>query len=76
MTQRYIDYIKRETSILSVDFDNSMYNYCIFLIRLCFRLAREQKSNQYAYLSDYLILALQSIGIEKELNDLSIDIDT
>jgi hypothetical protein len=75
MTQRYIEYIKRETSRLSVDFDNSMYNYCIFLIRLCFRLAREHKSNEYAYLSDYLILALQSIGIEKELNDISIDIE-
>jgi hypothetical protein len=75
MTERYIEYIKREISILSEDFDNSMYNYCISLIRFCFELAREHKSNEYAYLSDYLILALQAIGIEKELNDISIDID-
>ncbi|CAF4363869.1 unnamed protein product [Rotaria sp. Silwood2] len=76
MIERYMDHIERQVSISSIDFDNSMYNYCICLIRLCFRLAREQKSNEYAYLSDYLILALQSIGIEKELNDISIDIDT
>jgi len=76
MTDRYIEYIKREIPISSIDFDNSMYNYCISLIRLCFRLAREHKSNEYAYLSEYLILALQAIGIEKELNDISIDIDT
>ncbi|CAF3871031.1 unnamed protein product [Rotaria sp. Silwood2] len=76
MIERYMDHIERRVSISSIDFDNSMYNYCICLIRLCFRLAREQKSNEYAYLSDYLILALQSIGIEKELNDISIDIDT
>jgi hypothetical protein len=75
MTDRYIDYIKREVSIPSADFDNLMYNYCISLIRLCFRIARERQSNEYAYLSDYLILALQAIGIEKELNDISIDID-
>jgi hypothetical protein len=76
MTERYIDYIKREVSIPSAEFDSSMYNYCISLIRLCFRIARERQSNEYAYLSDYLILALQAIGIEKDLNDLSIDIDT
>ncbi len=76
MTERYIEYIKREISISSVDFDNSMYNDCISLIRLCFQLARKHQSNEYAYLSDYLILALQAIGIEKELNDISIDIDT
>jgi len=76
MTERYIGYIKHEVITPSVDFDNSMYNYCISLIRLCFRIAREHKSNEYAYLSDYLVLALQAIGIEKELNDLSIDIDT
>ncbi len=76
MTQRYIEYIQREISILSGEFDNLMHNYCISLIRLCFRLAREHQSNEYAYLSDYLILALQSIGIEKEFNDISIDIDT
>ncbi|CAF0899767.1 unnamed protein product [Rotaria sordida] len=76
MIERYIEHIKCEISISSIDFDNSMYNYCIYLIRLCFRIAREQKSNEYANLSDYLILALQSIGIEKELNDISIDIDT
>jgi hypothetical protein len=76
MIQRYIEYIKREISLLSSDFDNSMYHYCISLIRLCFRLAREKKSNEYAHLSDYLILALQSIGIEKELNDITFEIDT
>ncbi|CAF3348810.1 unnamed protein product [Rotaria sp. Silwood1] len=76
MIERYIEHIKYQISISSIDFDNSMYDYCIYLIRLCFRLARKQKSNEYAYLSDYLILALQSIGIEKELNDISIDIDT
>ncbi len=75
MTERYIDYIKREVSIPSAEFDSSMYNYCISLIRLCFRIARERQSNEYAYLSDYLILALQAIGIEKELNDISIEID-
>lgn len=76
MTERYIEYITNEISTSSVDFDRSMYNYCISLIRVCFRMARERQSNEYAYLSDYLILALQAIGIDKELNDLSIDVDT
>ncbi|CAF1932270.1 unnamed protein product [Rotaria magnacalcarata] len=76
MTQRYFEHIKCEVSASSINFDNSMYDHCICLIRLCFRLARNQKSNEYAILSDYLIHALQSIGIEKELNDMSIDIDT
>lgn len=76
MTERYIDHIRREISTLSTDFDSSMYDYCISLIRLCFQLARKYESNEYANLSDYLVLALQSIGIEKELNDISIDIDT
>lgn len=76
MTDRYIDYINNEIGISSVDFDRSMYNYCIALIRLCFRMARERQSSEYAYLSDYLILALQAIGTEKELNDLSIDVDS
>lgn len=76
MTERYIEYIKNQISNPSMDFDQIMYNYCIALIRLCFRISREHQSNEYAYLSDYLILALQAIGIEKELNDLSIDVDT
>jgi hypothetical protein len=76
MLERYNEQIKREISTPSVDFDNSMYDYCISLIRGCFQIAREHKSNEYAYLSDYLVLALQAIGIEKELNDLSIDIDS
>ena len=75
MTERYIEYIKNEILNLSMEFDQYMYNFCIALIRLCFRIARERQSNEYAYLSDYLILALQAIGIEKELNDLSIDVD-
>ena len=76
MTQRYVECIQSEISKSSVDFDNSMYNYFIRLIRLSCWLAREHKSNEYAYLSDYLILALQSIGVEKELNDICIDDDT
>ena len=76
MTERYLEYIKREISTPSVDFDDSIYNYCVSLIRCCFRIARKHQSNEYAYLSDYLILALQAIGIEKELNDLSIDVAT
>lgn len=76
ITERYIGYIKREISVLSPEFDNLMYNYCISLIRVCFQLSRKCQSNEYAYLSDYLILALQSIGIEKEFNDISIDIDS
>ena len=74
MLERYTEHIKREISIGSVEFDAAMYQYSIALVRLCFRLAREQKSNEYAYLSEYLILALQSIGLEKELNDIPIDI--
>lgn len=76
MTERFIEYIKHEILISSGDFDTSMYNNCISLIRICFRLARKYQSNEYANLSDYLILALQAIGIEKELNDISIDLDT
>ena len=76
MTERYTEYIKTEIANPSMEFDQCMYQYCIALIRLCFRIARERQSTEYAYLSDYLILALQAIGIEKELNDLSIDVDT
>lgn len=75
MTERYVEHIKSEISVLSSEFDVAMYNYCISLIHCCFQLAREHKSSEYAYLSDYLIHALQAIGIEKELNDMSIDID-
>ncbi|CAF3626328.1 unnamed protein product [Adineta steineri] len=75
MTERYTKYIQREISTLSADFDNLMHNYCTSLIRLCFQLSRRYQSNEYANLSDYLVLALQSIGIEKELNDIAFDID-
>lgn len=75
MYKRYIEYINHEISTPTNDFDSSMYKYSIELIQICFRIARDRKSIQYAYLSEYLILALQAIGIEKELNDLSIDID-
>ena len=75
MTERYADYVHAATKALSTDFDDAMYQYFIDLIRLCFRLAREHESNEYAYLSDYLVLALQSIGIDKALNDIFFDAD-
>lgn len=74
MLERYTEHVKRQISVATAEFDITMYQYWICLVRLCFRLAREQKSNEYAYLSDYLILALQSIGFEKELNDIPFDI--
>ncbi|UJR25524.1 hypothetical protein I4U23_006870 [Adineta vaga] len=76
MTQRYTEFIQRQISIISSKFDNSMYDYSIQLINICFQLARQYQSEEYAYLSDYLILALQSIGIEKDFNDIIFDLDT
>ena len=76
MLERYTKYVKGQLSIAPAEFDTFMYQYSICLVRLCFRLAREQKSNEYAHLSDYLILALQSIGFEKELSDIPVDITT
>ena len=70
MVERYTNFIRQQLSHPSSAFDNSMYDYSIQLIRLCFRLAREHRSNEYASLSDYLVLALQSIGTENDLKDI------
>lgn len=75
MTQRYTDYIRRQISGASADFDALMYGYSTTLIRTCFQIARERNSNEYAYLSDYLILGLQSVGIEKDFNDILFGLD-
>ncbi|CAF0936913.1 unnamed protein product [Adineta ricciae] len=75
MTERYTKFIQSQTSIQSTKFDTAMYEYSVALIRVCFQLARQYRSNEYAYLSDYLVLALQSIGIEKDFNDIIFDLD-
>ena len=70
MLQRYTAFIQTQITSMSPELDRSMYDYSIQLIRICFQLARERKSIEYANLSDYLVLALQSIGIEKDLKDI------
>lgn len=75
MIQRFTDYIKKEISQCSKEFDDQMYDYFTNLIQVSFQLARTKVSMEYAYLSDYLVTALQAIGIEKQLKDMLIDID-
>ena len=76
MVTRFTNFINKQRIRPTPDFDDSMYHYFVLLIRLSLQLARNEKSNHYVHLADYLILGLQTIGIEKELNDLLIEIES
>lgn len=73
MMERYENFIQEQIFQAYPTFDCAMYQYSSRMIRLCFQLARRQQSNEYATLSDYLVLALQSIGIEKDMKDIIFD---